>query len=83
MPASKTEPNVGASTWASGNHIWNGGIGIFVEKPIKNSNQTIICWVAFISEYKTIYQFKLPTIEYKKKMPKRIIAEPNAVYIKK
>lgn len=33
------EPGVGASTWASGNHKWNGTIGIFIEKPKNNKNQ--------------------------------------------
>ena len=27
MPDKITEPSVGASTWASGNHVWNGHIG--------------------------------------------------------
>jgi len=32
MAAKNTEPNVEASTWASGNHKWNGKIGIFIKK---------------------------------------------------
>jgi len=32
-PAKIIEPGVGASTCASGNQIWKGIIGIFVEKP--------------------------------------------------
>jgi hypothetical protein len=31
-----TDPNVGASTWASGNQICNGNTGIFAAKAIKN-----------------------------------------------
>jgi hypothetical protein len=32
---------VGASTWASGNQIWKGTIGIFVAKAIRKDNQTM------------------------------------------
>ena len=32
-PASRTEPIVGASVWASGSHVWNGHIGTFTAKP--------------------------------------------------
>ena len=33
-----TEPTVGASTWASGNQICKGNIGIFEAKDKKNPN---------------------------------------------
>ena len=32
------EPAVGASTWASGNHIWTGIIGTLTEKDKKKAN---------------------------------------------
>ena len=38
------EPIVGASTWASGNQIWNGNIGILAEKVINISPQAKTCW---------------------------------------
>ena len=34
-PASRTEPAVGASVWASGSHVWNGNIGTLMAKPTK------------------------------------------------
>ena len=38
MPAKITEPAVGASTWASGNHKWTGTIGTLVAKEPKKEN---------------------------------------------
>src|SRR6202158_4780578 len=35
-PARMTEPAVGASTWASGSHVWNGNIGTLIAKATKN-----------------------------------------------
>src|SRR4051812_27043778 len=32
-PARSTEPMVGASVWASGNHVWNGHIGTLMANP--------------------------------------------------
>src|SRR6516225_4906485 len=41
-PARITEPAVGASTCASGSHVWNGNIGTLIANPTKNAknNQT-------------------------------------------
>src|SRR5581483_4134586 len=36
-PARITEPAVGASTCASGNHVWNGNIGTFTANAMKNA----------------------------------------------
>src|SRR5271169_3937447 len=41
-PASITEPAVGASTCASGNHVWNGNIGTLIAKPRKNAKNSQI-----------------------------------------
>src|SRR5881396_92710 len=38
-----TEPAVGASTWASGNQVWNGNIGTLIAKPTKNAMNTHHC----------------------------------------
>src|SRR5580658_10528954 len=38
IPASITEPAVGASTWASGSQVWTGHIGIFTAKEAKNAS---------------------------------------------
>jgi len=32
-----TDIAVGASTWASGNQVWNGKAGILIAKPIKSA----------------------------------------------
>jgi hypothetical protein len=37
MPASTTEPAVGASTCASGSQVWNGNIGTLTAKARKNA----------------------------------------------
>jgi len=34
-PARITDPPVGASTWASGNHVWSGHVGNFVPKAMR------------------------------------------------
>lgn len=39
IPAKITEPGVGASTWASGNQICKGNIGILIAKPKNNKIQ--------------------------------------------
>ena len=40
VPASTTEPAVGASTWASGSHVWNGNIGTFTANARKNARKS-------------------------------------------
>ena len=39
MPANIIDPTVGASTWASGNHIWKGNIGIFIHRAMNKKSQ--------------------------------------------
>ena len=34
-----TEPAVGASTWASGSHVWNGQTGTLMAKPTKKAKK--------------------------------------------
>src|SRR6266852_8229567 len=38
-PARMTEPAVGASTWASGSHVWNGNIGTLMANARKNARK--------------------------------------------
>src|SRR5688572_20117082 len=38
-----TEPAVGASVCASGNHVWNGNIGTLTANPRKNARKTQNC----------------------------------------
>src|SRR5919109_2626878 len=42
-PARITEPAVGASTWASGSHVWNGNIGTLIANPRKKARKTQNC----------------------------------------
>src|SRR5690349_14272919 len=35
-----TDPAVGASTCASGSHVWNGNIGTLIANPTKNARNT-------------------------------------------
>jgi len=35
--ANNIDPANGASTWANGNHIWNGNFGIFTAKLAKKA----------------------------------------------
>src|ERR1700690_2816302 len=46
--ASTTEPAVGASTCASGSHVWNGNMGILMAKPRKSAQKTHISTVGSI-----------------------------------
>src|ERR1700716_1026830 len=39
-PARMTEPAVGASTWASGSHVWNGNIGTLIANAKKNARNS-------------------------------------------
>ncbi len=40
-----TEPAVGASTWASGSHVWNGHSGTLIAKATVNArkNHIAVC----------------------------------------
>ncbi len=39
-PARMTEPAVGASTCASGSHVWKGNIGTLIANPRKNAQKS-------------------------------------------
>ena len=41
IPASRTEPIVGASVWASGSHVWTGHIGTLTASPRAIAPNTI------------------------------------------
>src|SRR6478736_3619184 len=49
-PASTTEPAVGASVCASGNHVWNGKIGTLTAKPIAKATNNHLAVVSDIDE---------------------------------
>jgi hypothetical protein len=42
-PARMTDPAVGASTCASGNHVWTGHIGTFTAKDAKKARNSHFC----------------------------------------
>ena len=50
IPAKITEPDVGASTCASGNQMCKGTIGIFIPNPIKKAKKIINCLL--VNKYK-------------------------------
>src|SRR5690625_252654 len=43
IPAKIIEPPVGASTWASGSHVWKGNMGTFTAKPAKKAKNIHHC----------------------------------------
>src|SRR6516162_3476850 len=43
MPASTTEPAVGASTCASGSQVWKGNIGTLMAKARKKARNSQVC----------------------------------------
>src|SRR5271157_4870923 len=47
-PARMTEPAVGASTCASGSHVWNGNMGTLMANPIKKAKNNQIAAVPAI-----------------------------------
>ena len=78
-----TDTIVGASTCASGSHIWKGNIGIFIAKGIKKNNQRNFCSCGEkITFNKTSYS-KDSTKVYTYKIPNSKKKEPNNVYRKK
>ncbi len=42
MPARITETGVGASTWASGNQVWKGNMGILMANPMNSATKMIL-----------------------------------------
>jgi hypothetical protein len=43
IPASNTEPATGASTWACGNQIWKGNLGILTANDAKKHKKMGYC----------------------------------------
>jgi len=83
MPANKTDPKVGASTCASGNQTWKGGIGILVANPIKNRNHNTTCQPGSIYELHKTYQLRDSTFKLKTTIPTNTNIEPKTVKKKK
>jgi len=77
-----TEPAVGASTCASGNHVWTGHIGILTAKLAKKASQSQVCislgnpWVS------NCRMSVVPAFQYMAIMASSIRTEPSNVYKK-
>ncbi len=77
-----TDPAVGASTWASGNQIWSGNIGIFIANEIKNASQSINCFFSENFIDNKIWKSVEPASKKIRKIESNIRTDPNRVYRK-
>jgi hypothetical protein len=78
MPARMTEPAVGASTWASGNHVCTGHIGIFTAKDAKKASHSQVCIAAGKSCAKQGHGIEVvPAFQYIAMMAISINTEPS------
>jgi hypothetical protein len=78
-PASIIEPEVGASTCASGNQVCNGTRGTLNEKPIKNNNQSTSCVVSSRVVIKRVGKNNVLVFKNKNNNPSKRKKEPAAV----
>lgn len=76
IPASITEPGVGASTCASGNHKCTGTIGTLIENPINNKIQITSFLLSKKYEFKKKSNDKLPLLNNRLKMQIKTKTEP-------
>ncbi len=89
-PARMTEPAVGASVWASGNHVWTGNSGTLIAKAIakpRNSHRAVDWAMAGFSAMATRSNvMAVPASRAwsntSDRMLTSISAEPNIVYRK-
>ena len=77
-----TEPAVGASTWASGNQVCTGHIGIFTAKDAKKASHSQVCMPAGKSYFISSTMFIVPACQYMAMMAMSIRTEPSRVYRK-
>ena len=87
IPAKITDPATGASTWAKGNQIWNGNIGILTAKLAKKHGKKFVYEISGQmqetrkKQLKKIYKkYKIPLdtgIDYlqKRRIKEAIIAD--------
>src|SRR5471032_842968 len=83
IAASTTEPPVGASTLASGNHVCTGHIGTLTENAARNAKNSSDC--AFIGSFSAcqVTMSKLPPdLMYRYTIATSISSEPSSVYRK-
>ena len=82
IPANITLPAVGASQWASGNHIWKGTKGILTANERKNANQHSFSETGSIIIVFNNKKSVVPNLKNKNKIDKNMINELSKVYKK-
>ena len=82
MPASTTEPAVGASTWASGSQVWNGHIGTLTANEANIASQSHFCRVGSKCAPIRVGMSVVPALRYMTRTAIRNSTEPASVYRK-
>jgi len=74
-----TEPAVGASTCASGSHVWNGKSGTLMAKASANARNSQICSGVVSSSFRTSRNAELPAFVYSQMMATSMSRLPTIV----
>ena len=74
-----TEPAVGASTCASGNHVCTGHIGIFTANDAKNASHAHFCKPSGKPWRSSVTMSVVPASQYIAMMASSISTEPSSV----
>src|SRR3954468_10866314 len=74
-----TEPAVGASTWASGNQVCTGHIGIFTAKDAKNASHSHVCNERGTAVCIRVGMSVVPAFQYSAMIASSIKTEPSSV----
>src|SRR5512146_1886986 len=77
-----TEPAVGASTWASGSHVWTGHMGSFTANDAKNAIHSHVCMAGGNGWLSRLGMSVVWACQYIARMASSISTEPNSVYRK-
>lgn len=81
-PANITDPAVGASTCASGNHVCTGIIGTLTANDAKKANHNIICLLYGKFVVSNICISVVPVSKYIVNIASKKNTDPNNVYRK-
>src|SRR3990172_12544669 len=92
MPASSTEPIVGASVCASGSQVWNGHIGTFTANPSPTAPKTT-SWNVSVNPPEAAYPWSatmsnvctpppISELKYIARNPSNMKIDPNSAYRK-
>src|ERR1700749_2185185 len=73
------EPAVGASTWASGNQVCTGHIGIFTAKDAKNASHAQVCKERGTLACISVGMSVVPAFQYSAMIASSINTEPRKV----